>query len=171
MKFLPPLLICLGASLLLASCSNPRASLIPEDYRQWKETSSVLINYPIPGHGSNLRKIFASAEAFETVRMAGGSARPHQYPDGTIIVKEIYASSEPAANALPQILTAMIKAESDPRSRGGWIWVVQTSDGQETVMSGEFCFTCHANANESHPYGDRNEAQVFRDYVFFPPTP
>jgi hypothetical protein len=34
---------------------------------------------------------------------------------------------------------------------------------------GNFCVTCHANANEKHPYGDRNPREEFRDYVFFVP--
>ncbi len=32
-----------------------------------------------------------------------------------------------------------------------------------------FCITCHANANEKHPYGDKNPNEEFRDYVYFVP--
>jgi len=34
---------------------------------------------------------------------------------------------------------------------------------------GNFCITCHANANEKQSYGDGNPAEEFRDYVYFVP--
>jgi hypothetical protein len=46
--------------------------------------------------------------------------------------------------------------------------VRDTASGQEKVIDYEFCYDCHANANEPHPYGDRNPHGEFRDYVFFP---
>lgn len=159
----------LCASLVLTSCGKEASALVPDEYRSWKESTTMVMNYPIPGHGTNLRKIYANDQAFETVRQAGGVDKAHNYPEGTVFVKEVFNSPEPGPDALPTMLTVMLKAEDDPRSRGGWIWLVKAANGEETVMSGEFCFTCHANANESHPYGDRNQGQVFRDYVFFPP--
>ncbi|RPJ03990.1 MAG: hypothetical protein EHM28_14230, partial [Spirochaetaceae bacterium] len=74
----------------------------------------------------------------------------------------------PSTDAKPTSLTVMIKSPDDPRARGGWLWIVKNpATNRETVMRNQFCITCHANANESHPYGDKNPNREFRDYVFF----
>lgn len=40
--------------------------------------------------------------------------------------------------------------------------------GDESVITQEFCVTCHSNANEEHSYSDGNVNNDFRDFVFFP---
>ena len=42
-------------------------------------------------------------------------------------------------------------------------------DGTVITKVGNFCITCHSNANEKHPYGDGNANEEFRDYVYFVP--
>jgi hypothetical protein len=42
-------------------------------------------------------------------------------------------------------------------------------DGTVIIKVGNFCITCHSNANEKHPYGDGNANEEFRDYVYFVP--
>ncbi len=97
----------------------------------------------------------------------------HQYledPVVTVIVKEVYASAKPMPEDEPIQLTIMAKQPQDPRAQGGWVWVTKDlPDGKEAVFMGNFCITCHANANEKHPYGDGNPNEEFRDYVFFVP--
>ena len=90
------------------------------------------------------------------------------FPQGTVIVKEVYQIPKPAAGELPIQLTIMVKAPKDPHSQGGWLWITRDlPDGKEAVFMGNFCITCHANANEKHPYGDGNPNEEFRDYVNF----
>ena len=63
----------------------------------------------------------------------------------------------------------MLKRPGHPQARAGWLWIVKDiPSGKETIISEEFCVTCHANANERHPYGDRNPTEDFRDFLFFP---
>ena len=67
------------------------------------------------------------------------------------------------------MLTVMIKKPKDPRSRGGWLWVVKDlTKNTERIIDYELCFDCHSNANEPHPYGDRNGNNEFRDYAYYP---
>lgn len=161
-----------GAGLVLSffSCAKEaEGPLIPEGYASWRRTTEEELDYPIPGHEDNYRIIFINDKGENlTVSDAGGRVT-HDYPDGTIIVKEVYQGFEYDSNSKPMMLTAMVKDRDNPKSRGGWLWVVKDlSAGQETIMTQEFCFTCHGNANERHPYGDRNPDNEFRDYVFFP---
>ena len=161
-----------AAALVLAACS-PSKPFLPSDYGSWEETTNVELTYPIPGHESNYRvpRVNAIGFAYKPQASAAGVVR-YDYPEGTIFVKEIYHGlSEPPEGVLPFQLTAAVKAPTDPRSRGGWIWVVKDgAAGKETVMTGSFCVDCHANANENHPYGDKNPKGEFRDYIYFPPA-
>ena len=88
------------------------------------------------------------------------------------MIKEIYTGSGESVSGKPSMLTIMVKRKDHPSARGGWLWIVKKPDsGDETVISEEFCITCHANANEKHPYGDRNPEGEVRDYLFFPYPP
>ena len=54
-------------------------------------------------------------------------------------------------------------------ARGGWVWVAKNpATGEERIIDYEFCFDCHSDANEPHPYGDKNPQGGHRDYVFLP---
>lgn len=173
MKQLQPL-VTIGLSVLigLAACRlNRQSDLVPAEYRSWQQTTNVLLNYPVPGHESHFRKIFINPVGLN-VRNAKKNQRVfYDFPEGTIIVKEVYDGLEPpAADELPMILTVMIKQPAHPQSRGGWIWVVKNIKTQEEqIIDYELCADCHANANEKHPYGDQNPANDFRDYTFFLP--
>ena len=103
-------------------------------------------------------------------RTGKGQTERVEFPEGTIIAKEIYAGSSPEPGAEPTMVTAMVKDPEHPAARGGWVWVVKDlSMGKERIITGDFCFTCHGNANEGHPYGDKNKDENFRDFVFFIP--
>lgn len=163
------LLCCFG---LLSSCQKAeRGPLIPETsvYRGWEQPIRITLDYPIPGHEDNRRRIFINPEGTEVGVERRENRVYWEYPEGTIIVKEIIAGLEGEDTDHPFQITTMIKAPEDPQSRGGWLWVAKSIDsGEETIIDWEFCFDCHANANEPHPYGDGNTANEFRDYVFYP---
>ena len=158
--------------LLLSSCrQTQRGPLIPQssEYLEWERPIPAILDYPIPGHEDNRRRIFINPQGTEG-RIEQRENRVYwDYPEGTVIVKEIIAGLEGADSDSPFQITAMVKAPHDPQSRGGWLWIVKPSDpDEESIVDWEFCFDCHANANEPHPYGDGNIADEFRDYVFFP---
>ncbi len=170
--FSAPLFV-FGALLFFSSCTQRKSDqLVPKDHAAWKKTTGIELNYPIPGHENTYRKIFINPIGEGVKIIAAQDKNTYEYPEGTIILKEIYEGQRYEPGMKPVMLTAMIKSSSAPEARGGWIWVVKdTASGKETVFTDEFCVTCHSNANEAHPYGDGNKKQEFRDYVFFPYTP
>ena len=158
--------------VVLLSCQKAeRGAQIPDasEYSRWEQPIRETLDYPIPGHEDNRRRIFINPQGTE-VRIERRENRVYwDYPVGTIIVKEIITGLQGSETDYPFQITAMVKAAEDPQSRGGWIWVAKDVDsGEQTIVDWEFCFDCHANANEPHPYGDGNTADEFRDYVFHP---
>lgn len=162
------------AALALASCARGRGEgpLVPSGYTGWAQTTRVPLTYPIPGHENHRRRIFINSVGLGVRIETRGGRRRYEYPVGTIVVKEVYPGLEAVPGEKPEALTVMIKRPDDPRSRGGWLWVVHTvATGEERIIDYEFCVECHANANEKHPYGDKNPDEEFRDYVYYPVEP
>jgi hypothetical protein len=158
--------------VFLVSCAPKpeKPALIPDDYNTWEQTTEVRLDYPIPGHQDNFRIIYMNDIGFGFSRTTEGQSERVVFPEGTVIAKAIYEGSSPAPGASPMMVTAMVKASDNPDAKGGWVWVTRNlALGKETVIQGDFCFTCHANANEAHPYDDKNPDENFRDYVFFIP--
>jgi hypothetical protein len=166
-KVIVAAVLCVAAAVIVAGRKNVEP-LIPEDYQSWNSTIDAPLRYPIPGHESGTRLIFINKTG-EGVSVAMEEGRmSYDYPVGTKIVKEVYRNNREPDGHPDQVLL-MLKAPENEMSRGGWVWVVKDpSTGEETVIDYEFCVDCHANANEPHPYGDRNEQNEFRDYAFFP---
>lgn len=152
----------------LASCQNPDLTYLQSYNPQtWRKTHAEDLKYPIPGHMDNLRRIYMNP--LGTQYLAQKTQGPLNFPPGTILVKEIYPGPNPAPGTPPQVLTAMVKAPQDPRAKGGWLWVMKDPSTQkESLYPGQFCFDCHTNANEKHPYGDQNPEGQFRDGVYIP---
>lgn len=159
-------------AVMLVSCA-PRPSaraFVSDDYATWGRTTELRLDYPIPGHEDNYRIIYMNDTGFRFSRTGAGRNERVEFPEGTVIAKEVYAGSSPEPGARPTMITAMIKDADNPDARGGWVWVAKNlSMGKENIITGDFCFTCHANANEAHPYGDKNPDEGFRDFVFFIP--
>ena len=166
-------IVLLSTSVVIVlSCRKDQTPLVPTDYSDWSSTTEQILNYPIPGHEEHYRLIYINALGVGVhVEQVGGKTY-YDYPIGTIIIKDIYASLAPLPDENPVSQTVMIKDPDNTQSRGGWIWVVKDVEtGEETVIDYEFCFDCHLNANERHPYGDRNLKIDYRDYVYFPYKP
>lgn len=173
------LVVCLTALLaaLAASCSRPdqAIALVAEGYASWRPTTEVVLDYEIPGHMDSLRRIVMNETGFQYKEGPTGVS----FPEGTVIVKEILLAGSgdgygagPAygVGGRPNMITAMVKANDDPRSRGGWIWLMKDPEsGMESVVGQDLCYRCHLNANEAYPYADGNPAGQFRDFVFFVP--
>jgi hypothetical protein len=140
------------------------------DYRSWKRTTDVVLDYPIPGHQDRFRLPRMNSIGFTAQPTVENGKRRWDFPVGTVIVKEVYQNTKPAPDEQPIQLTIMVKAPKDPHSQGGWVWITKgLPGGKEEVFMGNYCITCHANANEKHPYGDGNPDEEFRDYVYFVP--
>ena len=172
LAFRPIVMAALAAMTVLAGCTSPKkaAAYSTPDYLSWARTTDIVLNYPIPGHQDRLRIPRMNAVGFSTQPSVDSGKRRWDFPAGTVIVKEVYAAPKPTAAEKPIQLTIMVKAPKDPHSQGGWLWITRNlPGGAESVFMGNFCITCHANANEKHPYGDGNPTEEFRDYVFFVP--
>ena len=155
--------------VLLAGCGQKEAeiSLVPDDYRGWKSTVDGPLTYQIPGHSMLKRIIFINKIGQGASAVEKSGRMTYDYPKGTIIIKEMYPTAD---SPEPDHLTVMIKDTEDAQSMVGWIWLTKDlKTGKERVFSTEdFCVTCHQNANDRHPYGDRNIDSEFRDYVYYP---
>jgi len=164
------MLVGLVAAGLFQACARPApVALIPAGYGSWPTTTTLRLDYPIPGHEDRFRVIHINAKGLAFTR-SGSDPERIEFPEGTIIAKDIFGVSNPGPADKPVMVTAMMKSGNDPAARGGWVWVVKNLEkGDETVMSGDFCVRCHDNANEKHPYGWKNPDSAFADYVFFIP--
>lgn len=165
-----PLLFAAVLFFNLISCAEEERDYIPDDYASWQRLNRKELDYPIPGHESHYRIIYINETGKKLSINSENGKDNYSFPDGTIIVKEIYPSLQKSEEE-PIQLTAMIKDSDHPEARGGWIWVIENlGEDKQIVFTNEFCITCHANANEQHPYVDQNPREEFRDYVFFAPN-
>ncbi len=156
--------------LSLGACSEKvHTPLVPADYSDWARVNRIELDYPIPGHMDQYRVIYIN-DTGSSVAITDRNGRLfYDFPEGTIIIKEIYSTLNPSEDEDPHSLTVMIKNPDHPDAREEWLWIVKdTASGDESVISQEFCITCHSNANEEHPYNDGNMNNDFRDFVFFP---
>jgi hypothetical protein len=164
------LVLALLAFLLSGCAKKGETVYATSDYPTWKKTTDTVLAYPIPGHMDRLRIPRMNATGFSVVPTRVAGKLHWDFPENTVIVKEVYATPKPAPGEGPIQLTIMVKAPKDPRSQGGWLWLTRDlPSGAEQVFAGNFCVTCHANANEGHPYFDNNKNLEFRDYVYFVP--
>lgn len=140
--------------------------MVPSNYKGWDSTVSGPLTILIPGHNSPLRKIYINDIGKNVKVTIENGANKYDYPEGTIIVKEIFSDAE---GRQTPTLTVMIKNPSHPQARGAWLWISKNIEmDEERIFSDEYCFACHQNANERHPYGDKNIEEEFRDYVYYP---
>lgn len=165
MKFLAIIIL----ALVISGCADETAETrIPLDYGDWKTTTDIPLDYEIPGHGTGVRMIYINDVGTGVNAATENGRLSYEYPEGTVILKEVYNSS---ADQAPNNLTVMIKDSENPDARGGWIWLNRNySSGRERLFKDDFCFACHVAANDRHPYGDGNADREFRDYVFYPWT-
>ena len=89
------------------------------DYPTWRKTTDIVLDYPIPGHMDRLRIPRMNAIGFSVVPTRVEGKFHWDFPENTVIVKEVYATPKPAPGEGPVQLTIMVKAPEDPRSQGG----------------------------------------------------
>ena len=162
-------LVCLFIVMTVIGCASEEVvQLIPKDYATWVSTVEEPLTYRIPGHTSLYRVIYINEIGTQVSVDATEGGKRYEYPPGTIIAKASHPDSE--GKEEPD-LTVMIKKPDHPQALSGWIYLSKDAGSdQENIFSAEFCIDCHTNANERHPYGDKNRLNEFRDFVFFPFT-
>ena len=92
-------------------------------------------------HGS-FRLRFNSV-AFEALDNTDELTTGHTFPDGSLIVKEIYVGND------PRFYSVMKKEPINAYAGGGWIWAEYESDGTVLVSSGKKgneCTGCHGGS-------------------------
>lgn len=159
----------MALALFLSGCSRTEEPIsVPGEYETWERLNTVELDYPIPGHESNYRIIYINDKGLQVeIEETDGEVR-YNFPEGTIIAKAVYEGLDPPPDAKPVMVTGMVKSSDHAKARGGWVWVVKNlGSGEERIIEEAFCYTCHAAANESHPYADGNPEGEFRDFVFF----
>ncbi len=162
----------LSLTLLIAACSPDETPAppfsLPDDWRQWRQPVEGLIDTPVPGHGSSIRRIFANAEAFSPqVTRSGGRVIRVEMPEGATVVKQIFEDRAEVGQA-PGRLFIMHKDPDYHKTTAGWRFFIKEPDGPPTPVTSKSCHGCHAAANEPHPYFDKNPHAAFRDCLFVP---
>lgn len=164
-----PLIMLFGGLILLfcAGCTGneKELNLIADEYSDYSPTHPALLNYRIAGHLQPLRRILVNpaGAAFDSSPPPEG-----RYPEGTVFIKEHF-ETDPTAGGRADFLTVMIKDSDHPQAVAGWIWLTEDGEGNESIVGGKFCISCHQAANSSHTYGEGNPEGEFRDYIFYPP--
>lgn len=156
--------------VLLIGCkeSIDEVFVVPEGYRSWKKPVKENLTYPVPGHGDGIRIIYANDIAYNVLKVKdeNGFLR-YDFPDGSVIVKEIFKTGGDVTRDTP-MFTIMVKDRLNSANQYGWLYYVKKPEGTMTLVKGKMCIGCHAAANDSHPYFDKNENEQFRDYIFAP---
>ena len=165
----------LCATAFLCACSRTSRPLLEYDYPDWTQLHDEPITEPIPGHSSGIRTMYINPTGTAVTVTEGEARTVWDYPDGTVIIKEVAMPTEAGAAGEPSMLLGMIKDPAHPQAQGEWVWVMRNPHtGEETIFDSEFCITCHADANERRtaddplPIGIPNPDRAFRDYVFYP---
>ena len=155
--------VVLTATGVLAGCATITAPFRDPDPRwaDYKNWTRVTENEPSTGNPTNFlggvhmgdegyREVYVNDIAKDTLY---GSA-PYNYPAGSVIVKEQYASKADWEAGRKAAHTVSIKvAASDTAAKENWMW---TDSLKGTAGESEFCAGCHSIA----------ETQAKGDYVF-----
>ncbi len=97
----------LSTLTFLAACTPQRTIIYATpDYHSWKKTTTVVLDYPIfPGHQNRFRVPRMNEIGFTAKPTIENGKNRWAFPEGTVIVKEVYATPKPAAGEQPIQLT------------------------------------------------------------------
>lgn len=154
--------------LLFSSCGK-QEKLIPDTHDDWKLFTKTRLDYFIPGHEANYRIIYINSIGLNVnIKTSSQGKKEYHYPNGTILLKEIYPGMDYNPGEEPLRYTVMLKQPDHPAAKGGWVWLVKNHKTKdESIFRSDMCVNCHEGANRSHPYHDKNPDNEFRDYAFF----
>ncbi len=164
------LLFIIISITIMTSCSreNKAEALSVPDYKKWKKPVNQIIDYPVPGHGSGFRLIYANEISYTaSFSKDKQGLKKIVYPEGSYIIKEAYQNRKDIGKKDP-VVYGMLKNSKSSQSVSGWIFYVKKPNESLTVINSKMCSGCHEAANEKHPYFDGNTDDSFRDYLFAP---
>lgn len=122
-------------------------------FTYYKNSDSIRVSSSPSAHNPYFRVRFnsiAQAALTDNGKLpAGGS-----FPDGSLIVKELYD----APGGSLQLLAIMEKTSSNSASGNGYLWAEFDQDGKavfSTSKKGNGCISCHSNS------GNRDLARLF----------
>ena len=130
------------------------AALDARDYKSWGLRLPQLSDF-IPGHGSSVRLIY--------VNPTGRSyAHGGRYPEGTVIVKEIYARKDDGSKGGLKYVGIMRKTATPPEgvpTGGGWIFTqvsgVAAVQAGKSERSRDLCWdSCHRQGSWDGAWAD-----------------
>jgi hypothetical protein len=133
--------------LLVTACAADPAD-VPAvgDYTQWKQ---IVTTGNAPGHGDTYRVIYFNAIA-ENYDYDGTGMRPlpegeRGYPEGSVVVKEVYNREGDGAGSL-RVIEYMRRIGTSQADQIGWVFTAAPKvGGTETVQ--DFCWRrCHLSA-------------------------
>lgn len=124
-----------------------------QDYQQWYQVTPTATTGDPTGM---LDDVHAGNNAYRVIYVnAAGEAvnkgeQPFPYPEGTVLVKETFASESAWQNNRSPALTVMLKQAADTSpATGDWEYVNGATGllrGAEGTRWGEFCGGCHVRA-------------------------
>ncbi len=165
--FLIILISTIISFLNFCSTKNEKKFTIPENYKLWNMPAGKVLDYPIPGHGSGVRVIYANSAAYNVSAVKDGDIKGYKFSEGAVIIKEIYETKE-AIGITEPVLTIMVKDSKHAKSINGWLYLMKPPKKEAMIVESRMCYGCHESANERHIYFDKNEKDEFRDFIFVP---
>ncbi len=117
------------------------AEVMAGTYTNYKN-GNILAGIPPSPHGNftlRFNEIATAALDSATGELPAGAT----FPNGSIIVKDIYEGSKIS------LIAVMKKAPSDQYASNGWVWAEYNPDGSiyfSTIKKGDGCTGCHGSA-------------------------
>lgn len=124
--------------VVLAGCASEVADFPPlGDYTTWERRDT---KGTTPGHGDTYRVIFANDIA--TTYVAGFG-----YPEGSTIVKEVYARDGEGPGKLSVIEIMRREGPHKLDGEGGWVFTAASEPNGQESLKENFCWRrCHQAA-------------------------
>jgi hypothetical protein len=142
-----------------------------DGYRQWYHlTKGRAITGDPTGYLGNkaVEKGYREVYVNKVGEEVNKGQSPYHYPEGTVIVREVYADKKAWEEKTTPALTISIKLKKGaaPDSKD-WEYVLippgeKEQRGRGKSETGQFCTKCHLNAKESNDYHFTN-ASFFED--------
>ncbi len=130
------------------------AALDAKGYQSWDPTPIIASGY-IPAHGNSVRLIYVNPKA-RTYAHSG------HYPEGSVIVKEVYHRKDDGSQGSLNYVAIMRKTATPPEgvpSAGGWIFTQADSSAAvvagKTERSRDLCWdSCHRQGSWDGAWAD-----------------
>jgi Cytochrome P460 len=150
------LLVCIIAPIICFQCKKKTTDDDTTIYKElnaninftyYKNNNSILQSSPTSPHGGYMRVRFNSIAA-NALNASGKLDAGKTFPDGSLIVKEIYNSN----SATDFKVYAVMKKTVGTNTASGYYWAEYNKDGSiaySGTKKGSGCVSCHAQSGNS----------------------